>query len=397
LEINLREQAIRYGTPFYLFDFDRLAEQVRTVRNIMGDKIRLCFAMKANPMLIKGMDSLVDCFEVCSPGEFRICEKEGIRREKIVLSGVYKEEQDIRDVMEKYGDAGIFTAESEAQFLLLEKLSRECGIRPEVLLRLSSGNQFGMDESTVKKIIAGQKEKSGEGPRITGIQLYGGTQTKKPGKFEEEIHKLDCFLSELEEECGFRAEKLEYGPGLGVNYFEKDKPLDQEELLGHLSAALHDMRFKAALTLEMGRFLCASCGTYVTKIADMKENDGVKYAICDGGIHHLNYYGQTLAMQIPFHEQIAGDGRDLKSGREENVVLCGALCTTADVLVRDIPLSDPETGDLLAFENAGAYSITEGRYLFLSRDLPAVLFAEGDGQNEITLHRNAIHPDEINR
>ena len=45
------------------------------------------------------MDSLVDCFEVCSPGEFRICEKEGIRREKIVLSGVYKEEQDIRDVM----------------------------------------------------------------------------------------------------------------------------------------------------------------------------------------------------------------------------------------------------------------------------------------------------------
>lgn len=52
---ELKEIAVKCGTPSYVFDTD----------------------------------------EVCSPGEFAICEKEGIPRDKIVLSGVNKEKKDI--------------------------------------------------------------------------------------------------------------------------------------------------------------------------------------------------------------------------------------------------------------------------------------------------------------
>ncbi len=51
--------------------------------------------------------------------------------------------------------------------------------------------------------------------------------------------------------------------------------------------------------LEMGRYLTYLCGYYITSIVDMKVNHGQNYAIVDGGINHLNYYGQAMAMKLP--------------------------------------------------------------------------------------------------
>ncbi|MEI3412825.1 MAG: hypothetical protein V8Q57_06260 [Blautia sp.] len=46
------------------------------------------------------------------------------------------------------------------------------------------------------------------------------------------------------------------------------------------------------MILEMGRYLAYLCGFYLTSIVDMKVNHEQSYAIVDGGINHLNYYGQ---------------------------------------------------------------------------------------------------------
>lgn len=61
-------------------------------------------------------------------------------------------------------------------------------------------------------------------------------------------------------------------------------------------------------------------------------------------------------------------------------MICGSLCTFADILVRGLMLSEPEIGDMLVFENIGAYSVTEGSYLFLSRDLPGIYLQKKDGR-----------------
>ena len=53
--------------------------------------------------------------------------------------------------------------------------------------------------------------------------------------------------------------------------------------------------------------------------------------------------------------------------------LCGSLCTTNDIMVRNYTDADLSVGDVLVFCNIGAYSITEGLNLFLSRDMPVVL------------------------
>ena len=49
--------------------------------------------------------------------------------------------------------------------------------------------------------------------------------------------------------------------------------------------------------LRWGRYIAATCGVLISRIADMKMNDTTRYAIIDSGINHINYYGQAMAMK----------------------------------------------------------------------------------------------------
>ena len=70
----------------------------------------------------------------------------------------------------------------------------------------------------------------------------------------------------------------------------------------------------------------------------------------------------------------------------------GSLCTVNDILAKQISVPALETGRILAFEQVGAYSMTEGISLFLSRDLPAIVTVDATGR--VHLDRAAIptHP-----
>jgi diaminopimelate decarboxylase len=57
---------------------------------------------------------------------------------------------------------------------------------------------------------------------------------------------------------------------------------------------------------------------------------------------------------------------------KDQYCIVGSLCTTADVLVRQVELPSLEEGDVLTFNRCGAYSITEAPNLFLSRRMPCV-------------------------
>lgn len=366
-EKMLKEISSQYKTPAYVFDLDAVKNQVEHIRNELGDKVRLCYAMKANPFLVSRMKDIVDCFEVCSPGEFRICERAEISMKQIVLSGVYKEEKDIKRILNLYGGEGVYTIESVQQLELLEKCAAKRNQKIHVLLRLSSGNQFGMDRSTICSII----EKREEYPALEfkGLQLYSGTQKRKIKQIEKELIELDELFLELNEQYGFLAEELEYGPGFSVAYFQNEK-IDESDLLVEFRKILEQLKFRGRITLEIGRYLVAQCGSFLTAIVDQKRNRGQNYCIVDGGIHHLNYYGQTMAMKQPYVIHL----KNHKEGAIEAWNICGSLCTVSDVIVKQFPLENAQIGDILVFQNTGAYSVTEGIGLFLSRDLPKILF-----------------------
>ena len=365
---ELKEIAIKCGTPSYIFDTDELCVRIDAMQQILGCGVTVCYAMKANPFLISVLDKKLDKFEVCSPGEFAICEKEGISREKIVLSGVNKEKKDILYTM-KTGAVGIYTVESLNQLELINACAVECGIKVKVLIRVTSGNQFGINERQIYE-IADRKDEL-KGIIIEGIQCYSGTQKKKLSQIESEVVWLQAIAHTCEAEHGVKLNEIEYGPGLSVDYFVTDKcdaiNADFDELK-EFAGMIKEMSEKFNVTLEMGRYIAATCGILISRIADMKMNDTTRYAIIDSGINHINYYGQAMAMKKPRCEFIPmeytegfADGADheveVYSQGVQPYNICGSLCTVGDVIVK----------------NLEAYSVTEGIYLFLSRRMPAIV------------------------
>lgn len=370
--MKLQELAQTLGTPSFVFDTDILSARAAWI----AEKISpagLCFAIKANPFLIGPLDPLVERYEVCSPGEFHICVKNGIAMEKVVLSGVNKEYEDVSYAMEQ----GVihYTAESISQLELVNRCAGELSCKVEILLRVTSGNQFGMSEADVFDLIRRREEYPYL--KIMGLQYFTGTQKKVMSKLAAEVEYIEGLIRRLEEEEQFVSSVLEFGPGLGVPYFTKDAFEEDEKLLESFMELFSEKR-PYELIFEMGRYLTASCGYYLTKIVDRKRNDSVNVCIVDGGIHHVNYYGQNMAMKTPVLSYFPQ--HPIEAEEEEEWTVYGSLCTVADILLKKLPLLDAQVGDYLAFHNIGAYSVTEGIYLFLSRKLPKIyLYSEKAG------------------
>lgn len=377
-------------TPYYVFDTDEFAKRAAMIRAALdckgGRRIPLCFSIKANPFLLHRLPEGLDHVEVCSPGELEICIALGVQPESIIYSGVMKEKCDIERAV-SYG-AGILTCESIRHATLISEVMIECiqegayeaefaETKAQVILRLTSGNQFGMSLENIEYIISHPDEF--KGIEVMGIHYYSGTQ-KSLRKINKDLEKIKSALTGLKEKYGFDPQLVEYGPGLCVEYFEDDWQEKEKQSLDEAAEVLREFAEEYPLGIEMGRFLAASCGKYYTQVKDLKSTGDANYAILDGGIHHLNYFGQRMAMQVPPIKVYAGEvseneeknGVELTELPDTDYTLCGSLCTVADVLVREVKLKKLELGDVLEFGHCGAYSVTEAPALFLSRQLPAI-------------------------
>ena len=377
-------------TPYYVFDTDEFAKRAAMIRAALdckgGRRIPLCFSIKANPFLLHRLPEGLDHVEVCSPGELEICIALGVKPESIIYSGVMKEKCDIERAV-SYG-AGILTCESIRHAALISEVMLECipegahearfvETKAQVILRLTSGNQFGMSLDDIEYILSHPDEF--KGISVMGLHYYSGTQ-KSLRKINKDLEKIKSALTMLKDKYSFEPQLVEYGPGLCVEYFEDDWQEKEKQALNEVAEVLREFAVEYPLGIEMGRFLAASCGKYYTQVKDLKSTGDANYAILDGGIHHLNYFGQRMAMQVPPIRVYGGEvseneekpGVELTQMPDADYTLCGSLCTVADVLVREVKLKKLELGDILEFAHCGAYSVTEAPALFLSRQLPAI-------------------------
>lgn len=362
---------IQLETAWYEFDMRRIRDRISYLRSLLGADIALAYAVKANTFIIKDMIPLVERFEICSPGESEVCDRLGVPPEKTVISGVYKTPSFIERIAATT-DGRIYTVESLTQFALLREISEKHRKTLPVLLRLTNDSQFGINEEEICRIIADRQEYPYLD--ILGIQFFSGTQKTSLKKLARELRTLDALLERLRTEYGYESRELEYGPGFPVAYYEGEN-LDEESLISGFAAALREMTFKGHITLELGRSIAACCGRYYTHIVDKKQNKGQNYLLVDGGMHHIVYFGQFMGMKHPVMHVVGKENAPV----QEAWNICGSLCSMNDILAKQVPLPEVNIGDILCFENTGAYCMTEGISLFLTREIPAVYLIRMDG------------------
>lgn len=362
-------------TPCYVFDCDSLKKRISDIQAILPENATLCYAIKANPFLVPALKDADILFEVCSPGELSICESCALPPEKIVFSGVCKTKADV----ERAYRLGVHTITLESplhcEHLIDVVQHTDVPHDVNVILRLTGGNQFGMSKADIHRCI--EQLRAVPPVHIRGIHYFTGTQ-KKIAKIQSEVEFITTWCDELKRTTGISFPDIEYGPGLSFDYFCVDGFNDNFADAQHFAESIKDKPYH--FVVELGRFIASSCGYYLTRIMDVKsdEETNQNYVIMDGGINHINYYGQMMGMKVP-PVNLEKQNPSADSGTEADYVLCGSLCTTADVVVRKLRLCNPLPGDFLIFSDIGAYSVTEGIYLFLSHPLPQVfLYSNGN-------------------
>ena len=342
-----------------------------------------------NPMLLMMFEGLglnieeVERIEICSFGEYMICKNNNVPANKMVLSGVNKSYEEFNYIFENEKDILRYTIESIHQFELLKELSEKYKRKINILPRITSGNQFGITYKELEYII----ENLNEYMTLSGIEFFSGTQKHSIKRIEKEIKMLSEICLNIKEKYSVDIKEIEYGPGLPVYYFQNEY-FNEDEFLNEINIITSNYLKGKEIILEIGRSMVASCGVYITSVVDKKENKTGKYVILDGGINHLVYYGGSMGMMTPYYEILN------KNEKEEEIVnLFGSLCTINDIILKGAKVPKLNIGDTFIFKNVGAYSVTEGINLFLSRDMPKIILVN-DGK--CSLVRDKISTYKLN-
>lgn len=374
MERVFEELVKEYGTPLYIFQTDTFKNRIKVVAETLKS-VKICYCVKANPFLVAEVSEYVSRFEVCSYGEFLLCQYHQIPPGLIFFTGVYKEESQVKEAI-RYG-VRRFSCESRNQLKILDGMAKSMGVCLQIFLRLGGHDQFGMSRKDIFDIVASSTEGL---LHFAGIHYFASSQKQNISKIESELQKIDQFCGELRQKLEFSVEEIEYGLGLDTDYFSSDPFGSEMRLLADAAEVLSEFAQKYCITVEMGRFYTAICGYYLTKVVDTKVNEGIRYAVVDGGSHQMHYDGQMMGMKIPPVHIVNAINKEeeIENVQMQEWTLCGSLCTHNDLIARRVPLDRLKLGDILCFEYIGAYSVTEGMAMFLTRDIPPVILYSHD-------------------
>ena len=382
--MGISRLAARVGhSPFFAYDRSLLRARVTQLRSALPAKLKLHYAMKANPMpaVVAFMAGLVDGIDVASAGELKVALDAGADPAEVSFAGPGKRDPELRQAV---ASGVLVNVESPRELAALVAAQQELGVRARVAVRVNpdfelkgSGmkmgggpKQFGVDVEQVPDLL----ERIGrEGLAFEGFHLFAGSQNLRAASICEAQQKSYDLALRLATAAPSPVKFLNLGGGFGIPYFPGEQRLD----LAPIGANLAEISERAArdmpgadLVIELGRFLVGEAGVYITRVVDRKVSRGQVYLVTDGGLnHHLSAsgnFGQVIRKNYP----VAIANR-AGSERTEIASVVGPLCTPLDLLADRMELPVAEVGDWVAVFQSGAYGATASPQAFLSQPVCA--------------------------
>ena len=377
-----------YGTPFYLYDADLVRRKVLAVRDALQGLARVYYAVKANPnlSLLRALVAQADGVDISSGGELAQAQLAGFDAACMSLAGPAKTAAELEAAIR--AGVGCISMESMREIDECARIAQRIGSPAHVMLRVNplrlnrafgmkmggKAIQFGIDEEDLPGAELRLRELS---PWLDfrGIHAYVGSQCFDPAGIVEATRNALRIARELEQRSALRCSRINLGGGFGVSHGQERRELDLEvlatQLLPVLKAYRESTSWPCELIFELGRFLTARAGIYVTRVVSRKASRGKLFLACDGGLnHHLGAagtFGATMRSNFALHNLSNPEAAPLVCS------LAGPSCNPTDLLGVDALLPEPAEGDLLGVSMSGSYGLTASPILFLGRDTPAEL------------------------
>ena len=405
---RLSQLARTFGTPLYVLDELTLRATCEAYRNALqahypGQSLAL-YASKANSSL--ALTALVASeglgLDAVSAGELLTALEGGMPPERIVLHGNNKSSEELA-LAAHHGVTVV--ADNWRDLELLAALAPEFREPVRLMLRFTPGiechtheyirtghldSKFGFDPDQLETVL--RHLQGCAWGRVTGLHAHIGSQI-----FELQPHRdlagVMADALKLARSLGHPVADLNVGGGLGIRYVSSDAPPSIQEWVSAVADAVVAACRERALELprllcEPGRSLVATAGVTLYTIGSRKEIPGLRtYLSVDGGMSDnprpITYQSAYTALLADRPTATATD----------TVTVAGKHCESGDVLLKDICLPAPASGDVLVVLATGAYNASMGsNYNRIPR--PAAVLV-GNGQAELVQRRE--QPEDLLR
>lgn len=388
--------ALRHGTPSYVYDAAILRAQVAAVRQALGPGVGILYALKANPSVAvaRVLRSAGAGAELASAGELHVAAAAGFTGTDMQFAGPGKSDVDLRLALAFR--VGCINLESEAEYERLVALAVAAGVVPSVALRVNpertptgsrvrmggGSKKFGIDEAAVPP-LARRIVREGRCD-LRGLHVYTGSQNSSASAWLDTVADLITLATRVEALTGTPIRSLNFGGGFAVPTFDADATFDLVAAGTGLRALLAPAPPARQHFVELGRYLTAEAGVYLTRVLLSKASGGRSHAIVDGGMHHFGA-AAGLGAVIPRPYPIVSAATP-RAPRGDEVAVGGPLCTPADEFHATAILPPLRRDDLLAVLLAGAYGLTFSPLSFLGHPAPAEVLVD-DGRDQLVRRR----------
>lgn len=397
-----------YGTPLYIVDEQLVRQRCREYMDAFrasGLGFQVAYASKAfsTMAMCRIADEEGMSLDVVSDGELYTALKAGFPVERIHFHGNNKTPDEIEMAI----DAGIgcFVVDNFTELALLQAIAAGKERNVKILLRVTPGveahtheymttgqtdSKFGFDIGNGTAYEAVKQASAQSNLTLLGVHSHIGSQIFETEGFELAVERVASFARSVKEGLGIEFTVVNLGGGFGIRYTEGDTPLQVGEYVRAITGAVktHFAGIFSSLPeiwVEPGRSIVGDAGTTLYTVGTTKEIPGVrKYVAVDGGMTD----NPRPALYESRYEALLANRASQPA--EETVSIAGKCCESGDMLIWDVELPRPESGDLLAVACTGAYNYSmASNYNRIRR--PAVVFVQ-NGQSDLVVRRES-HDD----
>jgi diaminopimelate decarboxylase len=368
-KIDCQELAKKYGTPLYVYNFERVKENINRLKRAF-EKVKLNFkifyAEKANNSLalLKFLKNKVNGIDVASPFEIKLAQKAGFLPKDLMLTSPAIADKDLKEILAQEILINVDSFSQLKQVGRLKKYS-QIGLRINPLIEVGahshirSAGKFSKFGILPEKAIEATKRAKSYGLKVIGLHCMAGSNWL--AKDLKNFEKITKIMAETAKKLQILTNLvyLNFGGGLGIPHQPKDKAFSEKDLLKYaklIKKAIKESKVREA-RIEPGRFLIGDAGILLTKIIHLSQNEKpINVAILDAGYNIF----QRPFIYGAYHHIVCCSKADFKKGKK--YLLAGNLCEGGDVFnvskreLREMP--DLKEGEILAILNAGAYGFS---------------------------------------
>lgn len=385
---KIYKNKIKNDTPCYVYDLGEIKNNVNNITNYMPNNFSLYYAIKANPNkeVLKFIKSLnrVSGFEIASAGEL-IKALEFCTSKEIIFTGPGKIVEELEKAI--LNNIRLINIESIVEAIRINQIAEKNDIeKVDVLIRVNMdykiedaaenmgglSTKMGIDESKYMDSLKYIKKLSHL--NIKGIHVFSASGILNYKASVDYARYIFEMVKKMEN-LGERIDIIDLGGGLGVDYTDNNISFDTKKYFIELKKLIDEYGFtNKEFILELGCYLVASAGYYLSKIVDIKESKGYKHIILAGGLNHIPT--ATLNGKHPF-KIISMNQKKLYANQieviDEIVDIDGPLCTAEDKVLWDVYVEKAQIGDIVIIRQAGAYCYSAAWLEFLSHEYPVEL------------------------